>query len=324
MELEIRHLRLIHALAEEGTQTRAARRLFLTQSALSHQLTDLERRVGTELFHRVGRRLTLTRGGRRVLEASEAIMPQLSELTTDLRAIASGVTGQIRVTTQCYTCYNWLPRILPRFKERYPGVEVQLVPEAAHRVVASVVDGEVDVALAYDFDSCEGSMTVSEDALEATDLWVDELVAIVHPEHPFAGRDHVTAADFADEHYLTHSDQYEETYFHRAVLDPARVKPKKVSSLRLTEGIVAMVRAGVGVAVFTRWPVARELADGQLVGVRITERGLRRQWQAIRLPSKSPDYPSQYFIELLHGGPIHLFDAPGEDRLFATTGVAVS
>src|SRR5688500_6283008 len=110
MDLEVRHLRLVEAIAVEGTQTRAARRLFRAEAALSNQLADLERRAGAPLIHRLSRRMTHAQAGRRMLEASDAILPKLSELSAELRAISRGATETIRVTTQCYTCYSWLPQ----------------------------------------------------------------------------------------------------------------------------------------------------------------------------------------------------------------------
>src|ERR671923_868758 len=77
MDLEVRHLRLIAEIADAGSMTRAADRLFLTQSALSHQLRDIEARFGTTFFLRVGRKLVLTAAGRRVLESARRGVPGL-------------------------------------------------------------------------------------------------------------------------------------------------------------------------------------------------------------------------------------------------------
>lgn len=312
MDLEIRHLRLMQALDEEGTQTRAARRLFLTQSALSHQLSELERRIGTPLFHRIGRKRTLTQAGRRLLKASHAILPQVSNVVQDLRGLAEGRLGRIRLTTQCYSCYNWIPRVLPAFRNLHPSVDVEIVPDASGHVMSSLLEGEIDVALAYDFDV--------EDWARITPIWEDELVAVVPRRHPFASRPHLEAHDFANENLLIHSDRLEDTLFYSRVLDPAGVRPKRISPLRLTEAIASMVAAGAGIAVMTPWSIARELEAGEVVAVPVTEMGLRRSWHAVRMETEEENPPREDLIDLLQGGPVHLFEGgetPQADLGFA-------
>src|SRR5688572_25792992 len=113
MSLSLRHLRLVQEVAAAGTLTAAAKRLYLTQSALSHQLADLERQAGAPVFTRVGKRMVLTQAGQRILEVAGNTLQQVTELEQDLRRMAAGTRGQIRLTTQCYTSYHWLPLVLP-------------------------------------------------------------------------------------------------------------------------------------------------------------------------------------------------------------------
>src|SRR3954462_5705608 len=106
--LEVRHLQLVAAIVDEGNLTRAGERLHLTQSALSHQLLDIEERIGTPLFHRMGRRMTLTDAGQRVLTSARQILVELAQTEQDLQLYAANRRGAIRLTTECYTVYHWL------------------------------------------------------------------------------------------------------------------------------------------------------------------------------------------------------------------------
>src|ERR1044071_6985866 len=109
MKLDIRHLKLIVAITEEKSVTRAGSRLHLTQSALSHQLRDIEQRLGTALFLRVNKRMVLTQAGERLLHSARIVLRELADAEMDLAQIAGHRKGTLRLSTECYTCYHWLP-----------------------------------------------------------------------------------------------------------------------------------------------------------------------------------------------------------------------
>src|SRR5438128_9701510 len=115
MDLEIRNLQLVAAVADVGSLTRAGDRLHLTQSALSHQLRDIESRLGAALFLRVGRRLVLTPAGQRLLASATEILQRLEQTELDIREMGRDRAGRLRITTECYTCYHWLPPLLLRY-----------------------------------------------------------------------------------------------------------------------------------------------------------------------------------------------------------------
>src|SRR5947209_11551762 len=167
MILETRHLRLVAAVAEHGTLTRAGRVLHLTQSGLSRQLLDLETRLGLPLFHRLGKRMVPTPAGERLLVAARRALPQLSDVEEEMRRLAGGRAAILRVSTECYTCYHWLPGVLQRFARRFPQVDVQIVAEATHHPVPALFDGRIDLAIV--------SYDDHDDRLAYVPLFSDEL-----------------------------------------------------------------------------------------------------------------------------------------------------
>ena len=301
MTVALKHLRLVDEVSRQGTLTGAARRLYVTQSALSYQLADLERRVGGPVFARVGKRMVPTAAGQRILEAARTTLAALDELDADLRGIAEGRLGRLHVTTKCYTAYHWLPAVLPAFRSAYPGVDFRIVPEAAARPIEALLDGEVDLALAYDVSVDEG--------FYAMPLFEDEQVLIVAPDHPLAERAFAGAQDLAGLDLLVYRDDGSGLVFDR-VLKPAGVTPRSVSEVRITEGIVALVSAGLGAAVVTRWSVAPDIRQGRVAAVRVTEFGLRRQWYAVGLPDAGDRPYLVDFVALLQRGPNWLLDTP--------------
>lgn len=114
-----------------------------------------------------------------------------------------------------YTCYHWLPKLLPEFRRRCPEVEPRIVASATRRPVRALLTGQLDVAIV-------GSR-VRDRRIVLTPLFEDEFVAISAPGHPWAEREYVTAADFADEHVLLYSTARSDSTLFREVLDPAGV-----------------------------------------------------------------------------------------------------
>jgi len=271
MILEVRHLRVLDAIVREGGVSRAAGRLNLTQPAVSHALIDLEDRLGVKLFERGARRMRPTAECERLLKAARIVLDELGRAEDDVAAIRDGQQGVLRITTQCYTCYHWLPRVLSTMACDFPKIDVQIVPEATRRPIEALLEESLDLAITHE---------VAPSTLVASErLFDDELVAIVAPGHRLAGRSVLEAADFADEHVILHSGPEDATLFQR-VLRPAGVEPRRTSQLMLTEALVESVKAGLGVSVLARWAVGSALADGSLVAVRVTRGGLERSWYA--------------------------------------------
>lgn len=269
--LEVRHLRAVDAIQREGTVTGAARRLFLTQSAVSHLLKDLETRLGVELFDRE-RGMEPTEEGKRLLRSARVVLEELDRAEYDLGQLRDGYQGVLRISTQCYTCYHWLPRILSRFRERFPGIDLQIVPKATHDPIRALLTGELDLAIVHRNQEIEG--------IETTQLFVDELVAVVPPDHRLAGRRWLTPEDFRDETLIVHFYEPEGPLVATEFLWPAGIEPSRVLELQLTDAVLESVKSGLGITVMAEWAVAPEIRDGSLIQVRLGRKGLGRAWYA--------------------------------------------
>src|SRR5215467_3946635 len=171
MKFEIRDLRLVEAISRKGTMTRAATDLNVSQSALSHQLAELERAAGSPLFRRTARGMLLTTQGERLLAAANVVLDELREAE---RALVGGAadSGVIRISTECYTCYHWLPASLTKFEQRFPRVEVQVVVEATRAPLSALREGRIDLAI----------VTAAKPArsLEIRPLFRDEIIVLMN------------------------------------------------------------------------------------------------------------------------------------------------
>src|SRR5687767_12973062 len=300
LHLDVRHLRLVAAVAESGGQTRAARRLNLTQSALSHQLRELEARMGARLFIRASRRMVLTAVGERVLTSARRVLHEVETLERDLAAAESdGGAGVVRLATECYTCYHWLPGVVTAFRKEWPRVDVRIVAEVTADPVRALLDGALDLAIV--------AGDVDERRLGCTSLFQDEHVVVVAPGHPFADRPFVAPQDLANEHLILYTTHSSDNSVLREVLRPAGVEPRHLTRVQLTEAIVELVKAGLGITVLARWAIAPQLRDRSLVGIPLTARGFHRRWWAVTRPHEAAPAFQRSLLELLgrhlRGGP---------------------
>jgi LysR family transcriptional regulator for metE and metH len=309
LQLDLRHLRLVVAVAESGGQTRAARKLNLTQSALSHQLREMEGRIGAPLFIRASRRMVLTAVGERILASARRVLHEVETLERDLLTEATtGGAGVVRLATECYTCYHWLPGVVTAFRQEWPRVDVRIIAEATADPVRALLDGALDLAIV--------AGDVDERRLGCTALFEDEQVVVVAPGHPLASQSFVQPEDLRDEHLILYTTHSSESSVLREVLRPAGVEPRQLTRVQLTEAIVELVKAGLGVSVLARWAVAPQLRDRSLVAIPLTKRGFHRRWWAVTRPHETAPAYQRSLLDLLgrhlRGGP-----APTELQLRA-------
>jgi LysR family transcriptional regulator for metE and metH len=273
MILNLRHLEMVQAIHQEGTLTGAARRLFLSQPALTRQLAKLESRIGTALFRRHPKGMDLTREGRRLLESAERVLFELQRAEHDVRLLAQGFAGALRVSTECYMCYHWLPRVAGVFGERFPRVEVQLVPEATRDPWGALQTAAVDVALVY-------SDAPHPPSIHRADVFRDEIVGIVSTDHRLAREPYLTPESFGSETLLCHYAEPGRGVLEREFLEPSGVRPHRTIEMPATPAVVEMARAGYGVAVVPRWILEGQGSLDRLAVLPLGEGGLWRTWYA--------------------------------------------
>ena len=273
MDLELRHLKLVRAVAALGGLTSAGRELHLTQSALSHQLRDVETRLGTPLFLRVGRRMVLTTAGERLLRSADEILGTLERTEDAIRSLAGGRRGLLRVTTGGYTEFYWLPPALKAFRAACPNVDLQIVSGNGD-VGRLFLEGLIDVAIV--------NHPVGDARLLVRPLFDDEVVVIAPPGHELASKRFVQPEDFIDQTLLLDLPPGEHAIFQR-VLAPAGLSPDRIQVVAQTGAIVELVKAGLGIALISRWAVEPLVRAGVLRAVPLTRRGERDSWNALVL-----------------------------------------
>jgi len=291
VKLEIRHLKLLIAVAEAGSVTEAGKRLHLTQSALSHQLRDAEEKLGAPLFLRLGKKMVLTPAGEKLLACARRVLEELDRTEAQIDGLNGDARGVIRLTTECYTCYHWLPPLLKKFHNKFRNVEVSIDAEATRRPSDALLAGRLDVAI-----MCTPPRNRT---LRLTPMFEDELVVVMAPNHRLAGQSFVHPREFSGETVLCYPPREESTLINN-VIRPAGVEPERIIEVPLTEAILEMVSAGTGIGLMARWAIIPQLEGGRIVA-RPVSKQVRRHWYAVTLRNQpSPPHLTE-FLTLLAG-----------------------
>lgn len=293
LELEVRHLRLLVAIDAVGTLNAAAKKLHLTPSALSQQLRELEERLGGPLFHRHWRRLVVTAAGRRLTDAAVVLLRELERAEHEARVLLSGTAGTIRMATVCHQSYRWLPRLLKAFAERWPGVDVQIVPEAAESACDWLLERRLDVALV-------AGTARSKARLRLMPLFRDELVAVVGAGHPWFRRQRVDIAEIAEQHVWADDQAFRaDSLLGRALAAAGGLCPRKLTVVPMTGTVpLEVARANLGITILPRWVVEPALGGGELHAVRFGRRGLWLPW-SVATRAEEPEPALAAFLETL-------------------------
>jgi LysR family transcriptional regulator for metE and metH len=281
--MEIRHLRLIKSIVEEGSITKAIDKLHLTQSALSHQLKEAEYQLGTKIFLRQNKKLLLTKAGEKLYLTANEILEKIADTEKQIKSMVFGEVGEIRISTECYSSYHWLPSVLKQFHLLYPNVELKIVVEATHYPLQRLLSNELDIAIVSD--------PIKNENIEYLELFQDEMVMVVSETHKWAEKKYVVADDFKTEHLFIHSLPLETVTVHQFLLAPAKVSPKKITPLPLTEASIEMVKADMGVMAMAKWAAQPYLKTNTIRTIRIGKNGLKRKHFIAFIKNKTyPDY----------------------------------
>ncbi|QES89876.1 LysR family transcriptional regulator [Rhizosphaericola mali] len=289
--MEIRHLRLIKAIVEGGSITKAIDTLHLTQSALSHQLKEAEYQLGTAIFMRANKKLVLTKAGEKLYAASNEILYKLANTEKEIKQLIFGETGEIRISTECYSSYHWLPSVLKQFHLIYPNIELKIVMEATHYPLQKLKENILDIAIISD--------PVKDKNIQYVELFQDEMLMVVSENHPWTRKKYVVAEDFIEEHLLIHSLPMESVTVHQLLLAPAKISPKKITAIPLTEASIEIVKADMGIMSMAKWALLPYLKNNTIKAIKIGKNGLKRKhYIAYRKDKKHPDY-FQHFLSFL-------------------------
>jgi len=181
--MEIKFFRLVKTIAEEGSIANSSEKLFLTQSALSHQLKELETQLGFKVFRRTRNKWALTEEGNGLYKIACEVINSIEKGFDTIKQIQKGSVGTIKVSTACYSFYQGLPSFIQKMGILYPEIHVDLILEATHQPIPKILSNEIDIAIVT-------SKPVHE-TLSSTAIYEDEIFVLCHKENPLSNLDYL-------------------------------------------------------------------------------------------------------------------------------------
>lgn len=289
--MELRHLRLVSTVARLGTLSKSSEKLFLTQSALSHQLKELESELGTVVFHRVNKKLVLSETGEVLLHYADTILSSLNDLEEKINEMKGQKLGNIRIAVEAYTSYFWLPPLLKEFHKTYPNIEISINTENLTRPLRLIKDRKLDFGLVIFKDN--------DPNISYENLIDDELVLVVNTDHKFADQDYIEIDELQGEKLFTHSKKNERAKVLESTYGNIALKSVKYVHVGQTQTILEMVKEGLGLAVLSRWAITPYLDGDRLRIIRLGKHGSHRNWHLAYLRNKEMKNYEMRFIGLL-------------------------
>jgi len=266
--LDLAELRVFLTVAAERSFSRAAAKLHRTQPAVSQAIRRLEDDVGERLFDRSSKDGTLTEAGRVLREYAERLQRLSEEAQLSVRELRDLQRGRVLIGSNEGGVHMLLP-LIEKFREKHSRILVDVRRVPARQVGVEVAQGSLDFGIVT-FDP-------GDKRLNSLAIGADELVLLVYPSHPFAGRDTVPMSEFAHQTVIAHSDP---SPARDQVLRQAELRHAPINiqiALPSLEGIKRAVEQKMGVALLPRRCALAEIARRQLVAVKIPEVRLPRQ-----------------------------------------------
>jgi len=283
--LDIRQLKTLAAIKETGSLAEAAERLHLTQSALSHQLKDLENLLDLPLLIRKTRPPRFTKAGERLLALAEEVLPLLRETERDLAKLRGGQAGRLILAIECHSCFEWLIPTLNQYRDNWPDVDIDF---------HSGFQGDAqDRLLSRELDLVVTSNPNHHPSLTFIPLFRYESVLVVGKQHPLASKSYVVPQDLAHETLISYPVDSERLDIFQHFLNPAQIQPARIRTSELTLMMVQLVASGRGVCALPNWVASEYLTRDWVKSVSLGDKGV---WCTLYAAMRQED-SSLAFIE---------------------------
>ncbi|PLZ00917.1 LysR family transcriptional regulator [Burkholderia sp. WAC0059] len=270
--LELRHLRSLIAIADSGKLVAAAARVNLSQSALSHQIRDVEAHYEVSLFERTRQGLRFTTAGERLLELARETLAAVARAERDLVRLKGDARGELRIVLECHTCFDWLMPVMDEFRRRWPEVEVDLVAGFHADPMRLLGESKADVVI--------GSKPAARRGLHVAPLFRFEIQVVMANEHRLRNKRRVGPDDLRGETLITYPVPEARIDLIREVLEPAGIRLERRTA-ELTIAIMQLVASRRGIAALPNWGVKNYVDHDYVLAKRVGAKGLWSELYAV-------------------------------------------
>ncbi len=296
--LNLHKLNVFATIADTGSFTAAADQLYLTQSAVSQHIRDLEAQLGTELFVRGRSGATLTDAGETLLDYARRLLWLMAEAESAVTDVAHLSDAQLHLGATSTAAVYLLPQWVRRFRQDYPSLRVALQTEPADAIVQALLADQIDLGFV------EGAWGETP-RLHHLPLQDSELKIVVGADHPWHSRDELSVSELDKQLFITYSPRNPTRTWTDDLFSRYDVLPLIVAEFDDPEAIKRAIIEGMEASILPCCAVRREADEGRIHLLSIKEQPLRRSiellWRADRplkatarafLSSLNEQYPS--------------------------------
>jgi len=296
--IELKHLRTLTTLRDSGSLTATATSLHLTQSALSHQLKDLEARIGGQLFLRKTRPVKFTSEGEILLKLADEIQPRIAKAENELASLKEDVNGRLHMAIECHSCFQWLMPALKEYQVAWPSVTLDFSSGFGFEPLPALMAGELDLVITSDIQP--------RSEIHYEPLFDFEMRLITAINSPLAEKPNIDPQDLSDLTMLSYPVQKQRLDVVKHFLQPAGIEPKKWKQADNTLMLVQMVSAGLGVAALPNWAISEFSRQGLIANKPLGKGLSRRLFAAVRNSEKDKRYLQAFFSTARQQSKSHL------------------
>jgi DNA-binding transcriptional LysR family regulator len=286
--------RVFKAVADRLSFSVAAQDLKLSQPSVSYQVKELERAVGTDLFDRLGKHISLTQAGHLLYGYVRQTLNVIDEAAVALGELQGLERGTLKVGASTTVGIYLIPVALGAFKKLHPGLAISLEIGARGAIQEKVLRNELDLAVV--------GPPLRDPDLVVLPFITDELVVIAPREHPLAARRGLSLRDLKDEPFLMREEGSGTRFEVEKAARRANVRLLVGMELGSNGAIKHAVESGLGLAILSRYAVGLEETAGKLALLDVEGFPLRRQWNIVRLKRNRLAAPVAGFIDFLRSG----------------------
>ena len=268
--LEPRYLRTFMAIVEAESFTRAAKRLGLSQPAISQQMTALERELNVKVLHRTGAGVKPTLAGQVLEQYARQILRKAEEAQRMLAEFDAEATGSLSIGAPLPVTSFLLAPVISEFRLRFAKCELRLEGGHTKKIVTRLLASELDVGIVL--------LPLDEPQLRIIEIGTDEMMAIAPPSHAWSARRHVRPQDFAEQELILWGPRAHSGHSIQKMLLDDGIFPHVAMSLDSLDPVPRFVSSGLGVAVAPHWAVLQEEQSGEIIVRPIGKTGMTRRW----------------------------------------------
>lgn len=291
---DLRQLRAFVAVSEEGSFTLAARRIFVTQSAVSHSLRTLEEQLGCKLLDRSGKKVIPTAEGELLLRRCRTALREIDQVEQDLEGLRRWGQTRIRIGAPHSLCHFLLPSVLREFRDCFPRCEPVIEVGDTSMLLDQLADTRLDLVIGLRLRgrSIEGYRP----------MFADSLAFVVSPFHPWAQDPSTIGSTLGEQQFIVYAKATETYRLIEGWLEERVGGVLKPLVLGDMQAIIEMAKIGIGVGIVAPWVAAREIEEGSLKLIQAGEGGLGREWGVYHSVKREPSLVEESFMGLCEMG----------------------